>query len=136
VIAVDLGITWEPNVPEAQLTATDDGETRLSLLARDDDADQRPIMLLWRGSVATRMEPPNDEAAEGHRLYDSGLRDVVWVGEVFDSHLIIEFERLNRVHPRHHAARYAELRHWVVPLKECTVEVVARSLEALRGTAR
>jgi hypothetical protein len=136
VIAVDLGITWDPNVPEAQLTATDNGETWLSLLARDDDADQRPVTLLWRGSVATRMEPPNDEAAEGHRLYDAGLRDVVWVGEVLDSNLVIELERLNRVHPRRDAARYAGLRHWVVPLKECTVEVVARSLEALRGTAR
>jgi hypothetical protein len=92
------------NVPDAQLTATDDGETGLSLRARDDDADQRPVTLLWRGCVATRMEPPNDEAAEGHRLYDSGLRDVMWVGEVLDSNLIIEFERLDRIHSRHDAA--------------------------------
>jgi hypothetical protein len=77
VIAVHLGITLVPNVPEAQLTATDDGETRLSLLPPDDDTAQRPVTLLWRRSVATRMKPPNDEAAEDNRLYHSGLRDVV-----------------------------------------------------------
>jgi hypothetical protein len=61
--------------------------TRLSLLARDDDTTQRPVTLLWRGSVATRMEPPNDEAAEGHRLYHSGLRDVVsWRDSIGSTH--------------------------------------------------
>lgn len=79
------------------------------------------------------MEPPNDEARSGHRLYDVGLREVLWLGEVYESGLIAELERRNRVHARHSAEQYTALRHWVAPLKECTVEVVAHSLRVERG---
>jgi len=47
--------------------------------------------------------------------------------------LIQELETRNRTHPRHIAARYAELTHYVVPLKESIVEVVARTIEVIRG---
>jgi hypothetical protein len=36
------------------------------------------------------------------------------------------------VHAKHDAARYAQYRHWIVRLKECTVEVVAQSLNIER----
>jgi hypothetical protein len=78
------------------------------------------------------MEPPNDEAISGHRLYDASLSRVLWAGEVENSALIAECERRNRVHPMHDAKRFAEYRHWIVRLKEDTVEVVARSVEVAR----
>jgi hypothetical protein len=81
------------------------------------------------------MEPPNDEAISNHRLYDVGLRNVQWLGEVRESDLIADLERRNRAHPHHSAERYTELRHWVALLKECTVEVVARSLRVERGVS-
>lgn len=90
---------------------------------------------MWRGCFVARMEPPNDEAISGHRLYDVGLREVQWLGEVFESELIAEVERRNRVHVHHAPERYIELRHWVAALKECTVEVVARSLRVERGVS-
>jgi hypothetical protein len=93
-----------------------------------DDPDQRYVVLRWRSSFASRMEPPDDEARSGHRLYDVGLKEVRWIGEVFDSALIAELEERNRVHDRHKPARFADLRHWIIPLKQCTVEVVGRSL--------
>jgi hypothetical protein len=133
VAAVDLATEWDPNSPAARLTATDDGETRLRLQAHPDDQDQRPVDLVWNGCLVARMEPPNDEAISGHRLYDVGLREVLWLGEVYESDLIAELERRNRVHPQHSAGRYTALRHWVAPLKERTVEVVARSLRVERG---
>jgi hypothetical protein len=74
------------------------------------------------------MEPPNDEAISGHRLYRVGLREARWVGEVHESELIAELEQRSRVHERHDAARFGDYRHWIVRLKECTVEVVAREL--------
>jgi hypothetical protein len=135
VAAVGLPITWEPNRPAAQLTASDDGEARLRLRARPDDHDQRPVDLVWSGCLVARMEAPNDEAISGHRLYEAGLREVLWLGEVHESDLIADFERRNRVHPHHRAERYTELRHWVASLKECTVEVVARSLRVERGAS-
>ena len=94
-----------------------------------------PIELVWGGCLVARMEPPNDEAISGPRLYEVGLRDVLWLGEVYESDLIADLERHNRVHAHHSAERYIELRHWVAPLKECTVEVVARSLHVERGVS-
>ena len=128
VAAVDIGTRWNPNVPDARLLVHDDGETRLALRPHIDDPDQRFVMLVWHSSFTSRMEPPNDEARSGHRLYNSGLREVLWLGEVHESALIDDLERRNRVHDRHNPARFADLRHWIIPLKECTVEVVARSL--------
>jgi hypothetical protein len=133
VAAVDSTTDWDPNSPAARLTAADDGVARLRLRAHPDDQDQRPVDLVWNGCLVARMEPPNDEAISGHRLYDVGLREVLRLGEVSGSELIAELERRNRVHPHHSAARYTALRHWVAPLKECTVEVVARSLHMERG---
>ncbi|HEX6420051.1 MAG TPA: hypothetical protein VFZ77_16235 [Acidimicrobiales bacterium] len=122
-----------PNAPAALLTATDDGEARLRLRAHPDDHDQRRLDLVWSGCRLARMEPPNDETISGHRLYEAGLREVLWLGEVDESELIVDLERRSRVHPRHSAALYSGLRHWVVALKECTVEVVACSLRIKRG---
>ena len=130
--SVDLGVTWEPNVPDAELVARDDGTTLLILSAHPDDNDQRRVVLEWGRSRLARMEPPNDEARSGHRLYGAGLANVLWIGEVTDSQDIAALERANRVHPRHDASRYAGFRHWIVPLKECTIEVVARSIAVKR----
>ena len=83
-----------------------------------------------------RMEPPNDEAISSHRLYSAGLRDLRWLGEVYESDLVAGLERRNRPHPRHNSERFNVLRHWVAPLKETTVEVVGHSLRVERGASR
>ena len=76
VVSVDLPIMWEPNAPEARLTATDHGEARLTLRPHPDDHDQGQVELVWTGCCATRMDATNDEAIGGHQLYEAGLRDV------------------------------------------------------------
>lgn len=124
----DLGAIWEPNAPEAVLVATDAGETRLTLRAHPDDPDQRAVALVWLRSWAARMEPPNDEALSGHSLYRAGLRDVLWIGEVFESRLIANLEKRNRFDPLHDPRQFRQLRHWVVPLKGVLVEVVAEAI--------
>ncbi len=133
VVSVDLPIMWEPNAPEARLTANDEGEARLRLRPHPDDHDRRLVALVWSGCRATRMDMLNDEAIDGHHLYEAGLRDVLWLGEVRESALIAELERLHRAPPRRRAGRCAELRHWVAPLKECIVEVIASSFRVERG---
>jgi len=62
----------------------------------------------------------------------AGLSRIVWAGEVRESTLIAEPERRNHVHPRHDPQRFDGLRHWVLPLKEVMVEVVADSVEVAR----
>lgn len=132
VVAFDLGVTWDPNAPAAALLARDQGSTVLRLAPNPADDDTRDVLLVWSGSCLARLEPPNDEALSGHRLYTAGLSRVLWAGEVIESSLIAELERRNRVHRQHDANRYGQLRHWIVLLKERTVEVVALSVLARR----
>ena len=82
-------------------------------------------MMRWRHVRHALLGSPNDEARIGHRLWDKGLSEVRWIGEVLDSELIAMLERQNSVHPSHNPARFASLRHFVIPLKEDTAEVIA-----------
>jgi hypothetical protein len=135
VQSLDLGVRWEPNAPAAVLVAHDDGGARLELRAHRADPDQRSVVLTWRGCRSTRMEAPNDEAIGGHPLFRVGLGHVLWAGEVLDSPLVAELEERNRAHVRHDERRYATLRHWILPLKEVVVEVVAEQLAVARVEA-
>lgn len=129
----EIGTKWEPSTPGAVLVASDLGETRLTLRAHVDDPDQSAVTLVFVGSLAARMEPKNDEALSGNSLYRAGLRDVSWIGEVIQSRLIANLEKKNRFDPLHDSRRFRQLRHWVVPLKEVLVEVVAEGIELQRG---
>lgn len=129
---LDLGVTWEPNAPDAILLSADFGPSTLALRAHPNDADERCVVLVWTGCRYVCMTPPNDEAISGHRLWDRGLQGLLWSGIVHDSELIARLERQNRVHPMHSASLFEGLSHYVLPLKECVVEVVARDLAVHR----
>ena len=132
VEALDLGVTWEPNAPDAMLLSADLGPTSLALQAHPNDPDDRCVVLVWNGCRYACMAPPNDEAISGHRLWEKGLRGPLWAGVVRDSELVQDLERRNRVHPIHSASLFEGLTHYVVPLKECVVEVVAREVAVHR----
>jgi hypothetical protein len=132
VVALDLGVTWEPNAPAAILLSDDYGKTVLALNPHHDDPDRRSVALVWSGSRYACMADPNDEAISGHRLCASGLGDVLWAGAVRDSDLIRALETQNRVHLNHDPSRFEPLTHHVVLLKECVVEVVAPALSIQR----
>jgi hypothetical protein len=129
---VKLRAMWDPGAPDAVLVTMDFGPTVLALEAHPDDPDQRCVVLHWLGVQAAVMEPPNDEALAGHRLYDRGLAKVDWCGEVVHSAWIADLIRRNEVHDRHSPALFDGLRHYIVPLKESVVEVVATSVAVHR----
>ncbi len=131
VIPLDLAIAWQPNAPEAVLLSSDAGKACLALASFDEDP--RPVVLLWTGCLAAVMQPPNDEAISGHRLYDRGLHGLRWAGEVVESDWIAELEKANRVHSQHDSARFEGLRHFILPLKECVVEAVAAGAVLVRS---
>lgn len=79
-----------------------------------------------RASARPQLEP-NDEARHGHRLAGAGLLQILWVGLVENSTLVAELEAQNAVHPRHRSSDYTNLRHFVLPLKENTVESLQRT---------
>ena len=129
VIEIDLGVRWEPNVPEAILIA-DDAKVALAVRAHFDDVDRRSVVLRWSGVMWSCMGAPNDEALQHHRLYGKGLKGLHWAGQVESSSL------LGALSPMVHDA--SGHTHYVVLLKEDLVEVIARSVECLRiaGTTR
>lgn len=110
------------------MVSDDSGRTRLAVRAHPDDADQRNVVLVWDGVELASLSAPHDEAISGHRLWRAGLNDVLWLGLVEDSDLIAGLKKQNSVHPNHETRRYDFLDHYIASLKECLVEVVARSL--------
>jgi hypothetical protein len=123
VVAVDLAVLWEPNAPDAVLVVNDYGRACLAVAAHYDDQDQTAVVLVWDGCLVAEMGPPNDEARHTHPLFDEGLRDVLWLGEVLDSLRIATIANMVSKVPA---------RHFVVPLKEGLVEAVADSVTVRR----
>jgi len=132
VVGVGFSVEWDPNAPEAIMISNDLGRTVLALRAHPDDTDERCLALVWNGVASATLSAPNDEAASGHRLWNHGLSEVLWMGVVEDSALRAELKRQNAVHPRHDPARFELLEHYVVLLKERVAEVVAMSVEVHR----
>lgn len=132
VVPWDLDVVWEPNVPDAVLLSTENGSTALALNPRWDDESDGCVVLTW-GSIWASIGQPNDEARPGHRLYEAGLSDLsAWGGVVQNSALIAELARQEDVMFRPRGDEYARYTHYVVPLKECFVEVVGVGLRVHR----
>jgi hypothetical protein len=96
VVSLDLGLTWEPNAPDAVLLAPDNEDARLAMRPHPNDPDRSMIVLRWVGTVRASLSAPNDEARHHHRLYGAGLRDLLWAGEVLDSewtHELLAYDR-------------------------------------------
>jgi hypothetical protein len=115
-VALDLGVRWEPNAPDASLLVTDAGSARLRLQPAPDDADGPMVVLVWSGVQAARFGPYNDEGLGHHPLYSRGLAALRGVGEVLESCWLAE------VAP---AVFCPAAHHFIVPTKEALVEVLA-----------
>ncbi len=110
VVPILEEVEWEPNVPSARLIADDEGFAALVLQPHFNDPDSSRVVIFWTGVVDSQLGGPNDEGRHRHPLYDHGLSELLWAGEVFES----ESTR--------------ELRRFIVPTKESVVEVRARKV--------
>jgi len=129
-------IEWDPNAPEAVLVYDEQNRAFLALNSYMDDEDTRCVVFCWNSVHHAQMSGPNDEARSGHRLYNFGLSSLLWMGIVECSSLMHYLERQNSVHERHDPRRFEKLVHYILPLKEGTVEVLAESLTIRRlGTS-
>jgi hypothetical protein len=120
------------NAPDAVLVADDQGTVVLALNAHPEDEDHRAVTLVWSGTHSATMSDPNDEAISGHRLYRAGLDAVHWGRGSCTVASSFQTWKRGIVHPGHDARQYGDLRHYVLPLKECVVEVVATHLTMSR----
>jgi hypothetical protein len=132
---VDLGVRWEPNAADPLLVQRQ-GKAILVAPPHFDDADQRRVGFVVTGCYGVWLGPPNDEGISAHRLYDLGLRECVWAGEVFDSSWISTWKE--RVQEYWHwsapfdPAPYYSLRHWILLFKESTAECFGTELNVAR----
>jgi len=85
-------------------------------------------LLKFENVLQYRFGYPNNEALEGHPLYQFGLKHYDFFA-VENSPLIGEIEKQNRCHPQHRPGIYAKFRHWIITFHDETLEVIA-----LRGT--
>jgi hypothetical protein len=68
---------------------------------------------------------PNDEALDGHPLYERGL-SFYGAFEIRESSWIRSLERMNRVHMFHDTSRFAACRHFILTFHDTTFECVAQ----------
>lgn len=124
VESVEVGVLWEPNAPEAVIAADDFGVIVLAARAHAGDADRRTVALRWFDAIVTKSEPFNDEARHRHPLHSAGLQSVLWIGAVVDSNWLKDLAPALAVNRK--------LVHYVVPLKERVVEVIASGFDVVR----
>jgi hypothetical protein len=129
---IGTAVAWNAGEPSAVLMSNDFGRSVLALAPADDDDDARSVVLMWDGVRIAGLGDPNGEARAGHRLYPVGLADLRGVGVVQESSLIAALEKQNSAQPFHEPEWFAGMVHHIVPLKECTAEVVAATLSVIR----
>lgn len=81
-------------------------------------------VLKFEGVLHYRFGYPNDEALQGHPLYQFGLKHYGFFA-VENSPLIGEIEKQNECHSQHRPGIYAKFRHWIVTFHDDTLEVIA-----------
>jgi hypothetical protein len=81
-------------------------------------------ILKFEGVLHHRFGYPNDEALQGHPLYQFGLEHYGFF-IVENSPLIAEIEKQNECHRQHRPGIYAGFRHWIVTFHDDTLEVIA-----------
>ncbi len=106
----------DPGWDGTSITMIDPAENRAALLA----------VVEFTGYLAVRMGPPNDEALEGHPLYNRGLAAYA-MHYVANSSWIAELERQNSVHPHHEGGWHEWAQHYLFTFHDETFECIARS---------
>jgi hypothetical protein len=90
---------------------------------------ESPIAIVDFGPCISYMfGGPNDEAFEGHPLYERGLAPYS-VFEVQNSSWLRKLERMNSVHQYHKPERYWAFKHFVFAFHDSTFECVAREFK-------
>lgn len=86
--------------------------------------ETQAAIIRFNAPLHYRYGHPNDEAIQGHALYEYGLRPYGFF-EVRNSPLIQEIEMRNRVHPHHSMLKWEKWNHWIATFPEGVLEVIA-----------
>jgi hypothetical protein len=125
----------------ATMITNDMSATVLAINPHWGDRGRGCVVFVWTGTAEALMGGQNDEGRFGHRLYDRGLDDLDWAGLVEDSEWAAELHRTRQAvaaelrgpeAARRASERATLLQHYILPLKENTVEVIATQVEVQR----
>jgi hypothetical protein len=119
--------TADAGTPEPSVGANEGGAAIAYWTPPRDGSRRVAVVQFAAGRIY--FGPPNDEAFNGHPLYEAGLKPYEFA-EVLNSPWIAAMERMNRVHPYHDPARFAALHHFVLPFHDSTFECVAATVRA------
>jgi hypothetical protein len=93
-----------------------------------DETEESLALAEFKGSVAVKLGPPNDEVLHGHPLHTRGLAGYgAYVVE--NSRWLRELIEINRVHERFNPESWHDKRHFLLVFHDETVEAVAREIE-------
>jgi hypothetical protein len=96
------------------------------LLLRYNTDDEKVAILFFPGYNTFRFGAPNDEAIDGHPLYEKGL-ELYSAQKVLNSSWIDELERQNSVHDKHERGWFLDgLAHYIFTGQDSTFECVVR----------
>src|SRR5262249_45963865 len=90
--------------------------------------EDRFAVIEFKSVLAHCFGGPNDEALNGHPLYERGLL-AYGVFAVFGSAWLRAQGGVNRVHPSHSPAMFAAYRHFIFTFHETPLELLAHDLQ-------
>jgi hypothetical protein len=129
--AVELAwdIAWDRGAPTPFLVS-EGGKAAVVFYLKD---SEQLGVVEFHGVYEVRFGGLNDEAIEGHPLWDKGLAAYA-AHEVIHSKWITESERRNSVHRSHKDGWHDRLKHYVLCFHDQTLECLASEIHVARFT--
>jgi hypothetical protein len=142
-VPFELGVRWSGGAPLPHLLSSgrrsfvafyleewdpDWDGTYVRIVDPSEESEQSLARAEFTGAVAVKLGPPNDEALDGHPLYERGLSGYgAYVVE--KSRWLQELIAINRGHERFDPQSWQDKRHFLLVFNDETVEAIARGIE-------
>ncbi len=139
---LDLGVAWDTGAPLPHLVSNGstamlfcraavvdpnwDG-TYATAVSASDQAPSGMLEFTFSRCHAVKLGGPNDEALNGHPLYNKGLQ-VYAPHVIHNSDWIRDEEAINSVHPMHEAGWHERLNHYFFVFHDEMFEALAQSV--------
>ena len=125
----------DPGAPVPAISVCDDQLHVAYAVSRSDPANEREFAVVrFDGVLQHTFGYPNNEALGGPPLYSKGLKFYAF-NEVVGSPYLLELGKRNARNFPGTRDRFTQLRHWIVPFHDETLEVVGDAVVYLGAEA-
>lgn len=142
-VPLELGVRWSPGAPLPHVLSSgmrsfvafyldepdpDWDGTYVRVVDPTKASEESLALAEFKGSVAVKLGPPNDEVLHGHPLHGRGLAGYgAYIVE--NSRWLAEVIEINRVHERFDPQAWQEKQHFLLVFHDETVEAIASEIE-------